>query len=458
MMETIKIIHTNDLHSHFENFPRVKRFIEDKREKNSADEFYLFDIGDAMDRAHPLTDATDGQANIEWLNSLNYDGATIGNNEGLGNSHAELSHLYDKANFPVILGNLFEKETGELANFAKPYKIIETKKQTKIGVIGLTAPYILTYPLLNWDIHLIQETLPKLVQELTDQKCDVIVLLSHLGVSMDRRIAGKYPQIDVVIGAHTHHLFEKGEMDNGVLLAAAGKYGQNIGEINLTLDDNKKVTHKNAVTTRTSSLPELPEDKNWIAQKLHQGETLLDEEKVAKISQTMSRDITKPNPVIEEGLTAIKEYAAADVAILSSGLFLQSLHKGVVTKNDLHKMLPHAIHVMKTKMTGENVWRLIMEMEKNRAFLRNHPQKGMGFRGKIFGELVYRGISIDDKKNVYINGEALHKKKEYTLALLDHYLFVPYFPSIEIAGNNDILYPKFLRSVFGEYLSKKYPI
>ncbi|MFC6322968.1 bifunctional metallophosphatase/5'-nucleotidase [Companilactobacillus baiquanensis] len=455
-METIKIIHTNDLHSHFENFPRIKRFIEDKRENHSEDEFYLFDIGDAMDRAHPLTDATNGKANIEWLNSLNYDAATIGNNEGLGNSHSELDHLYDEANFPVILGNLFDKNTGELANFAKPYKIIETKEHTKIGVIGLTAPYILTYPLLDWDIHLIQETLPNLVSELK-KKSDVIILLSHLGVSMDRRIANKYPQIDIIIGSHTHHLFEKGEMDNGVLLAAAGKYGQNIGEINLTLSDNK-ITKKSAVTTKTSTLPELPEDKEWITNKLKLGEKLLDEVKVANIPQTLSRDITKANPVIEEGLTAIKEFADTDVAILSSGLFLQSLHKGLVTKNDLHKMLPHAIHVMRTKMTGDNVWRLIMEMEKNRAFLRNHPQKGMGFRGKTFGELVYRGISIDDKKNVYINGEALHKKKEYTLALLDHYLFVPYFPSIEIAGNNEILYPKFLRSVFGDYLNKKYPI
>lgn len=457
-METIKIIHTNDLHSHFENFPKIKRFIQDNRAKNTADEFYLFDLGDAMDRAHPLTDATDGQSNIEWLNSLNYDAVTIGNNEGLGNSHEVLEHLYDKANFPVILANLYDKKTHLPADFAKPYQIMTTKKGTKIGVIGLTAPYILTYPLLDWDIRLVQETLPILVQEMSKQKCDVIILLSHLGVSMDRIIAKKYPQIDVIIGSHTHHLFEKGEMDNGVLLAAAGKYGQNIGTINLTLDDKKKVTEKNAFTTKTKELIEEKDDQKWIDDKFNKGEELLNEKKVAKIPYTMKQDYHDNHAVIEECLTAFKDYAGADIAILSSGLFLQDLHKGIVTKKDLHDMMPHAIHVMKTTMTGENVWRLIMEMEKNRAFLRNHPQKGMGFRGKIFGELVYRGVSIDEKRNVYINGEELHKKDEYTLALLDHYLFVPYFPSIEIAGDNDIMYPKFIRTVFGDYLSKKYPI
>lgn len=454
-MEKIQIVHTNDLHSHFENFPRVKRFIEQSRQTSSADDFYLFDLGDAMDRAHPLSEATNGQANIEWMNPLHYDAATIGNNEGLGNSHEELEHLYDHANFPVILDNVYEESDGKLAHFAKPYKIIETKQHTKIGVIGLTAPYILTYPLLNWDIKLVQEMLPKSLEQVKD--CDVIILLSHLGVSMDRLIASKHPVIDVIIGSHSHHLFPKGEMDNGVLLAAAGKYGQHIGTINLELSDHR-VTNKKAYTTKTESLPVLSGDVQWIQDQFDRGEELLDQEPVAKLPETLSGDYSADNSIMQEALTAVQEFAQSDVAVLSSGLFLDDLPKGIITEKNLHDILPHAIHVMKTTMTGDNVWRLVMEMEKNRLYLRNHMQKGMGFRGKIFGELVYRGITIDNKRNVYINGKELDKDQEYTLALLDHYLFVPYFPSIEIAGNNQIMYPKFLRSVFGDYLSKKYPL
>lgn len=454
-MEKIQIVHTNDLHSHFENFPKIKRFIEQARHDSTGDEFYLFDIGDEMDRAHPLSEATNGQTNIEWMKPLHYDAATIGNNEGLGNSHQHLEHLYDHANFPVVLNNLYEKNPSRIADFAKSYQIFTTKQNTKIGVIGLTAPYILTYPLLDWDIKLVQEMLPKTLELVKD--CDVIVLLSHLGVSMDRLIAQKHPEIDVIIGSHSHHLFPKGEMDNGVLLAAAGKYGQHIGTINLELN-NKKIVEKSAFTTKTATLPVKSEDESWIKNQYDQGERLLEQVQVAKLPVTLSSDYRDPNSIMQEALTAVQEYAQSDVAILSSGLFLDDLPKGIVTDKNLHDILPHAIHVMKTTMTGDNVWRLVMEMEKNRLYLRNHMQKGMGFRGKIFGELVYRGITIDDKRNVYINGQELNKNQEYTLALLDHYLFVPYFPSIEIAGQNDIMYPKFLRSVFGDYLSKKYPI
>ena len=454
-MEKIQIVHTNDLHSHFENFPKIKRFIEQSRTASTADEFYLFDIGDEMDRAHPLSEATNGQANIEWMRPLHYDAATIGNNEGLGNSHEHLEHLYDHANFPVVLNNLYEKDPSRLADFAKPCQIFTTKQQTKIGVIGLTAPYILTYPLLNWDIKLVQEMLPKSLELVKD--CDVIILLSHLGVSMDRLIAQKHPEIDVIIGAHTHHLFPKGEMDNGVLLAAAGKYGQHIGTINLELNQ-QKVVEKFAFTTKTATLPAESGDEEWIQDQSDQGEKLLDQAQVAKLPHSLSSDYRAKNSIMQEALVAVQDFADTDVAILSSGLFLEDLPQGIITDRNLHDVLPHAIHVMRTTMTGDNVWRLVMEMEKNRLYLRNHMQKGQGFRGKIFGELVYRGITIDDKRNVYINGQELKKNQEYTLALLDHYLFVPYFPSIEIAGQNDIMYPKFLRSVLGDYLSKKYPI
>ncbi len=455
-METIKIVHTNDLHSHFENFPKLARFIKKSRKNSKADEFYLFDIGDAEDRAHPLTEATDGAANIEWMNRQKYDAATIGNNEGLGNSHEELSHLYDDANFPVVLGNLYEPD-GKLAKFAKEYLQITTKKGTKIGIIGFTAPYILTYPLMGWDIRLIQNELPKVLKKLKEQNTDVILLLSHLGVSMDRIIAKEFPEIDVILGSHTHHLFPEGEMDNGVLLTAAGKWGRNIGTIDLTLDKGK-VIEKSAYTTPVTAIKSKKRDQQWIDNQLDKGNEILDSRKVANLPYDLSTDIDAEHPFIQSALKATKEFADADAAVLSSGLFLHDLPKGEISEKDLHEALPHAIHIMQTTLSGDNVWRLVMEMEKNRAFLRRHLQKGMGFRGKIFGELVYRGITIDGKRNVYINGKQLQMDKRYKIALLDHYLFVPFFPTIEIVGDNKILYPKFIRNVLADYLGKRYPI
>lgn len=85
MTEKITILHTNDLHSHLENWPKIRRYLIETRTKLQLEgnQVLVFDLGDAMDRVHPLTEATDGKANVELMNTINYDAVTIGNNEGL---------------------------------------------------------------------------------------------------------------------------------------------------------------------------------------------------------------------------------------------------------------------------------------------------------------------------------------------------------------------------------------
>ena len=84
-MEKLRIVHTNDLHSHFEQFPKIKRYLHQAQNDKSVDQTFTFDAGDFMDRSHPLSDATEGQANIKLMNEFNYDAITIGNNEGISN-------------------------------------------------------------------------------------------------------------------------------------------------------------------------------------------------------------------------------------------------------------------------------------------------------------------------------------------------------------------------------------
>ena len=83
----------------------------------------------------------------------------------------------------------------------------------------------------------------------------------------------------------------------------------------------------------------------------------------------------------------------------------------------------------------------------------------MSFRGKIFGQVYYKGIKYDMlTRNVYVNGQLLDPAKEYEIAVLDHYVLIPFFPTLSIVGENKFLFPQFLREVVGDYLSKKYPI
>lgn len=459
-MERITILHTNDLHSHFENWPRIRRYLKTTRQQVMADgaTVYTFDLGDHVDRVHPVSEATNGQQNIQLMNQIGYDGVTIGNNEGLGFVRAQLDHLYDHANFPVILGNLRTPDTHELPDWAIDHRLLTTAAGTRLLVLGLTAPYHLTYPLAGWQILDVQPTLAALLQRFTGQ-FDVCVLLSHLGLDVDRLLAKRFPQVTVIIGSHTHHLLPHGEHDHQSLLAAAGKFGRYIGKIELSITADHQVKSAVASVTETATLPVADGDTAEITGLQDLGESILSEQRVADLPTAMEADPTGQPRLVREGLHAIAEYAGTQAAILNAGLFLQDLPSGVVNQNQLHQLLPHNMHVMTVTLSGYDLWRLVQEFELARLFLRRFPQKGMGFRGKIFGELNYLGLAYDAVTHqVTWRGEPLSPTRQYRIAMVDHYLFIPFFPTISIVGKNQILYDDLLREVFAQYLARHYPL
>ncbi|EOS8074620.1 metallophosphoesterase [Enterococcus hirae] len=460
-MEKIVLLHTNDLHSHLENWPRIRRFIEQKKRENEKKEnttTITVDLGDFVDRWHPLSEATDGQANVELMNNVGYDAVTIGNNEGVGNAKDQLNHLYDQANFDILLDNLFDKHLLQPPKWAKKYKIIETPQQTKIGLLALTAPFPLTYSPNGWDIRNPYDILPELVEELRP-KVDILVLMSHLGIQDDRQIAQELPSIDVILGSHTHHLLIDGQIVNGVQLAAAGKYGQYVGEVHLTVDEHKNIIQKSARAIPTETMMTFIEDEQESQDYLTKGHELLAAKKVAKLPYDLSVDIFAEHSFIYEALEAVKYRGQTQGAMLNSGLFLTGLPAGLINQDQLHTALPHPMHLLNVTLKGSDLIRLVLEIEKNRAFLRNYPIRGMGFRGKIFGQVVYSGISYDAVNHqVHWLNQPIDNERRYTFTTVDHFMFVPFFPTIEIAGENEFLFPEFIRSVVGEYLNAHYPI
>lgn len=453
MDEKVQLLHTNDMHSHLERWPKIRRFLTATRmnTKRSGLNSYTFDIGDALDREHPLTDATMGRANVQLLNQGGYTAVTIGNNEDLGMTHDALNRLYDQANFPVIITNIKDLRTNEVPTWAQPTKTLVTKKGKKIAILALTAPFIRTLPLLEWYPEGVMATLDTWIPELAEQH-DAIVLLSHLGLPTDRDIAARFPEINVILGAHTHHLLPVGEYVGDTLIAAAGRHGDHVGEVTLCFSD-EGVTAE-ATVYSVDAMPPLFEDAAEITGYQVSGDERLSRDVITTMPITYTNGLSGEHRVIDLGLEAIKAATQTDIAMLSTGLFLHDLPTGQISKKTLHDMLPHAIHPMRTTLLGRDLIRLAKEVAKNQPFLRMHRQKGMGFRGQEFGTVVFAGLAEHDG-GYYANGQLIKPNQMYRLGGLDHYLFIPYFPTIEIAGENELMYDQVFRETFGNYLKNK---
>ncbi|MGX7025527.1 bifunctional metallophosphatase/5'-nucleotidase [Vagococcus hydrophili] len=453
MNEIINILHTNDLHSHFENWPKIRRYLNQAhshyQEKN--EETILVDLGDFMDRFHPLTDVTDGIANTGLMNQVPYDYATIGNNEGITNSKQHLNNLYNEAHFDVILANLLDNDTKDFPKWAKPYDIKITKEKTRIAVIGLTCPINLTYEPFGWTALDPLETLSRWLPEMKAQ-ADIIIVLSHLGLPDDKKIAEKFSEIDVIIESHTHHLFETGLMHCNVLLAAAGKFGQHIGEVELTIVEHQLIA-KNAKTVKVENLPTDIKDQEEIVRYQQLGSQLLKKQLVGSLPEKLE----KKTSLMAFTLEAMKEYSGLEVALLNTGTILTDLEKGNVTKKELHDCYPHPMNLIKVQLKGRDVKRLVYEIERLRDYLQNYQVVGMKFRGKYFGEICYDSLSFcQEKREVKWCDKEINDDTMYEFVTVDHLSFLPFFPTMEIAGDIQIISPDFLRKVVGKHITNKF--
>jgi 5'-nucleotidase len=462
LKRAIYIYHTNDIHSHFENWPKMVWFLKQQRKihQQRNETMLLFDIGDFVDRFHPITEATKGKANVELLNELNYDAVTIGNNEGITLSYEDLNELYEKARFPVLVANLYKK-SGERPKWAQPYCIIELSNTFKIGVIGLTIHFTKFYELLGWTIENPFDVLKEVLKELKPQ-VDFIILLSHLGIHEDEQIAEMFTDIDVILGAHTHHLLPEGKYIRHTLLCGAGKYGEYIGVVKLEIDEQENEIKKEASVIKTAELQECQEAKQKLDCLFRESEKILDET-VVELTEDLELDWFAPSRFPQLLAEALKEWCDGDIGMVNAGILLEPLYKGIVTKKDLHRICPHPINPCKVYLRGDELKEVILQAATER--MKTLQIKGLGFRGKIMGQMVYEGVQVETEmmsdglehiQHIFINGEPIDLEKTYAIATIDMFTFGNLYPEIRRAERKEYYMPEFLRDVIAWKLTNLY--
>jgi 5'-nucleotidase len=455
MSEVIHLYHTNDVHSHFEKWPRIQNFLEERKQwhKEAGEETVLFDIGDHMDRWHPYTEGTHGKGNVELLNDAGYQYVTIGNNEGITLPHDSLDRLYERAQFKVLAANIYTTG-GTRPDWAIPYVIHTTSKGTRIGLIGVTAFFENFYSKLGWQI---QEPFMELAKQINKIKTetDIVIVLSHLGLNDDERLAEDFPEIDVVLGAHTHHILHQGKLVNESLLCCAGKFGMYIGHVELLIDDNKCMISKQAQLYDTNDLLEIEGEKAWIDTIYKKGKATLSEICV-DLPRKLESDWFQPSELPELMCEALREWSGADCAFINAGLLLDSLPMGKITKGDIHNILPHPINPCVVEVSGSELREILLH-SRNEEW--PHKQMtGFGFRGQILGVMVYDNIVFvkNAKQPVYdilIDGCLLEADRKYKLTLPDMFTFGYFFPQIH-RKNKEYLLPEFLRDILAWKLKK----
>ncbi|GKV69972.1 putative metallophosphoesterase YunD [Sporosarcina sp. NCCP-2716] len=443
--ETIHIYHTNDVHSHFENWPGIQQYLTGKRQEHeqAGDAVFVFDLGDFVDRSHPFTEATAGRGNTELLNAAQYDAVTIGNNEGITLPKEDLERLYSGAEFDVIVANLAEAD-GTSPDWAVPYKQYVTEHGVTVAVIAATAVYEAFYTKLGWTIREPRAILINLAARLR-KTSDVVICLSHLGVREDRLLADETNDIDLILGAHTHHLFVQGEWEGDTLLAATGKFGQYVGRVCISVEDGR-ITGRTASVIPAGELEADSETEEAFSRKLAEGERLL-ERTAFHLPRTLGQNLFGTSALSDFFGQALLTYTDADCGLFNAGLFLGSLPGGDVTLRDLHSVLPHPINACVLTITGRSLldyYRISQNPDWARTEVR-----GLGFRGTLMGVMIPVNLHMEDGI-LHIGEERVGMQKRYRLATLDMFTFGFFYPNMKYE-TIDYLVPELIRDIAGWY-------
>ncbi len=453
-MKQLQIWHTNDIHSHLENWPRIKTFLAEKRQENASNSL-LFDIGDFLDRVHPLTEGSAGKANVALLNELAYDAVTIGNNEGTTLSYEQLSRLYENANFPVVCANIYAdvERTGR-ANWAVPF-VYKEVNGIKIAVIGVTAAFSEYYESLGWGI---KEPIQCIREQIAilDVDTDFIILLSHLGLPLDEQIATQIPEIDLILGSHTHHLLENGKKIGATLLAACGRWGEYVGKVTVTFSDEKAVLSKTATVYQTETLPAPNDEEAQIAAFFEKGKNMLSK-KVVALPRKLEHNWFGGSKIAEVFHDAACAFSGADTFLTNAGIYMKDLEKGDVSAFDIHQLLPHPLNLIAVTLSGQELEVLIQEIIRKQDELKEFPLKGFGFRGEVFGSILMKRMGYDRASNMPLwDGKQIDTSRKYRIVTHDTFVYAPFFPIIKQVKKKEVYTPELLRDILTWQLKKLY--
>ncbi len=371
----ITILHTNDMHATFlpnEAFwvrttpkPLVGGFnelafaVDSIRKVKLAT--LLLDAGDLM-TGNPITDrvfkGAEGGGLVEMMNLIGYEGWMPGNHD-FDISYDNFRKLAAVARFPVFPANLVDEKSGKVLT-GKEYILVE-KNGLQIGIFGLMSSdfYNLVTANSTVGVKLLppEETARRLV-ELLRPKTDLLIALTHQGVSSDSVLAVKVKGIDVIVGGHSHTRLTKPKNINGVVIVQTGSNAQNLGVLDLTVE-NQSVTHYDGGLLQ---LWYQPHRKTVVTALIDSFKTEIDREYSEVIGNLLSPwDMDGWETGVGNFMADVqREGTNADVAFMNNHGIRKKLAPGPITKQNLFEVLPFRNVLATFDLTGKQIRDIVL--------------------------------------------------------------------------------------------------
>lgn len=424
----IVILHTNDVHSRLESHipaeaeeeqggrVRLATLVDDIRAVYGKEAVILLDAGDSIHGLN-VDNLFGGLPSIEVMNFMGYNAFVPGNHDFNYGQEVLLERVRD-AKFPVLAANV-TYEDGSL--FTGTSALIQEFNGVKVGIIGLVTdetPFV-THP-RNAEGLVFHDpiAIAKMVAERLRPRVDILIVLSHLGYPLEVELAKAVPELDVIVGGHSHTELKVAEEVNGVILVQADEYANNLGFLYLDVQDGRIVDYEGFLIPVTAEIPKHPGVQaiidRWNAELQERLNSVVGRSDVTWIGE---REFVRTSETNLGNLVAdlIRETVGSDIAVTNGGGIRASINAGEIKVADIYSVLPFDNTLVVVEMMGMDI---IDALEHS---VRALPEQSGGF-------LQVSGLTfeVDPKAqpggrviNVRVNGERISASKYYTVATND---------------------------------------
>lgn len=418
---SLQILHFNDIHSS-ESFNIEitaadtntaasaggwPRFIQAVSSTETSPYKEIIFAGDVFQQGYPLFTYTNGRYDYDMLCRVSPTIITLGNHELYETDTGVLNSFFDyiiqgknNCSFDIVLANVkFDNET--IQNEIKPY-IIKEYGQNKAAYFGLTTNETGMNNIKGMQIYDPYETAKEIISQLKNAGINKIIAVTHLGIEQDKKLAEMFPDIDLIVGGHTHTVlgdysalniksYDKNypvKVNNGLsYIVTAGYQGLILGNINVSFNKDGQIS-------LNESKPKMllnPFDNSSLNDEISRYDSfLLIEEntdaltEIENIYSSISLDMNKPVGETLDTLYTLKAnpdydyndhyasslgsvlskslYTAAqtlnykvDAAFINTGSLRVNIPKGTITYGLINQAAPYANDLYFVEIYGKDI-------------------------------------------------------------------------------------------------------
>ena len=405
----LTVLHTNDTHAAYGGVTaegaacyavrcpggcggsvRLKQVVDALRGRSAPT--LLLDAGDQF-QGTQFYSAYKGTMAAAVLDGLGYDAFVPGNHE-FDNGCDTFEAFVAQTGTPVLAANL--ELPGGAGSRVLPWRVVE-REGRKIGLVGLVNQETpsMSSPCAEARFPAASTALEQAVAALRGQGVDVIIAVTHLGLSADRALARSVSGVDIIVGGHSHTvlsntnskaegpypLVEQSPSGEPVLIVTAGSSGKLLGCLRVSFDAvgvasrwSGEPIPVDGVTEPAPGVAPAPIDEGFAAvieayakplreamsrpvgairmEGLGEGVLLeTPEEQACRVRECLTGNI------VADALLLAGRANGAEMALCNGGTIRSPLHTGTVNRGELVATLPYD----NTVVVGDVSGRVVME-------------------------------------------------------------------------------------------------